>query len=70
MREEYEEEEYDDGQWAEYEAQQAAWTSQEDEKGTSSKDSSYIFIESTKNSPKDERRCKTFEGTRDRKTER
>ena len=40
--EEYEEEEYDDEQWAEYEAQQAewTWTSQEEDKGTSSKESS------------------------------
>ena len=48
-----EEEEYDDEQWAEYEAQQAAWKSQEDEKENSSKDSSYIFIDSAKTSPKE-----------------
>ena len=42
------EEKYDEAEWAEYEAQQDAWTSQTDEKGTSSKDSSYIFVESTK----------------------
>ena len=47
------EEDYDDDQWAEYEAQQAAWTSQEDDKDTSSKESSYIFVDSTKNSPKE-----------------
>ena len=48
------EEEDDEGEWAEYEAQQAAWASQEDEKGTSSKDSSYLPVEPTKDSPKDE----------------
>ena len=45
------EEERDDEQRAEYEAQQAAWISQEDEKGTSSKVSSYTVVESTKISP-------------------
>ena len=49
------EEEHDDEQWAEYEAQQAerTWKSQEEDKGTSSKESSYILVDSTKNSPKD-----------------
>ena len=53
--EDYYEEEYDDDQWAEYEEQQAAWTrtSQEEDKGTSSKESSYIFVDSPKNLPKE-----------------
>ena len=36
----HEEEEYDDEQWAEYEAQQAAWKNHEDGKEDSSKESS------------------------------
>ena len=33
------EEEYDDEEWAEYEANEAAWKNQEEAKGTSSKGS-------------------------------
>ena len=47
------EEEHDDEEWAEYEANEAAWKNQEQAKGTSSKDSSFIFVESARDSPKD-----------------
>ena len=50
---EFGEEEYDDEEWAEYETNEAAWKNQEETKGTSSKDSSFIFVESARDSPKD-----------------
>ena len=49
------EEEYEEGHWEDHEDQQEpwTWTEQEEDKGTSSKESSCILIDSTKDSPKD-----------------
>ena len=46
------EEEYEEGDWEDDQGQWP-WTEQEEEKGTSSKESSYILIDSTKDSPKE-----------------